>query len=98
MVDPTKWDWADAISGAVMGVLTAIVGLFGWFGRKIGTVHDRIDRLQERMGTQQSSIAVLEAHHDAKMERLASIEDHLAAIDEKQNRQIEILLALKGPP
>lgn len=82
--------------GAGVGALSALAGLFGWFNGKLGKIHDRIDLVQERANAQASSIAVLEAHHGAKMERLERIEDNLAALNKKQDRQMEILLDLQG--
>lgn len=96
MADPTRWEMADTVLGGVMAAASAIAGLFGWFGRKIGKVHDRIDALQERANEHASSIAVLEAHHEAKMQRLARIEDGLQALNEKNDRQMEILMDLRG--
>lgn len=103
MVEPSKWDWADTASGMLLGIVSGIVSLFGWFSRKVGTVHDRIDAVHERINLvkqsandQASSIKVLEAHHDANLNRLARIEDNLSAINDKQDRQMEILIDIRG--
>jgi len=95
MTDPTKWDWADSVSGAIMGVLTGVITMFGWFHRKLGKVHDRIDLAQSTAAKQATSIKVLEAHHGATMERLARIELNSQTINSKQDRQMEILLELE---
>jgi hypothetical protein len=103
MADPSKWDWADTLSGMLLGVVSGILSLFGWFSTKVGTVHDRIDAVHDRINIvtqaasdQAASIKVLEAHHGAKLQRLDRIEGNLTAINEKQDRQMEILMDLRG--
>lgn len=103
MADPTKVDWADALAGGLMGLLTGMASVFGWFSGRIGKVHERIDTVHARINTvtqtasdQAASIKVLEAHHDAKLQRLERIEDNLTAINEKQDRQMELLIDIRG--
>ena len=96
MNDPAKWDWADAASGVVMGVLGGMVSMFGWFSGKLGKVHDRIDSVHERVTANSSHIAVLQAQEVAKLQRMERIEDNLVAINEKQDRQMEVLMDLRG--
>ena len=96
MADPTKWDWADAVSGVFLGILSGILGLFSWFGGKVGKVHDRIDALHGRLNSHDSHIAVLQAQEVVKFQRMERIEDNLTAINEKQDRQMEILMDLRG--
>ena len=103
MADPTKVDWADAVAGGLMGLLTGMASVFGWFSGRLGKVHERIDTAHARNNTvtqaardPASSINVLEAHHDAKLQRLERIEDNLTAINEKQDRQMELLIDIRG--
>ena len=100
MSDPTKWDWGDALTGVLMGIISATAGLFGWFNGKVGKVEDRIDQridtLDEKMVDQARSTAILETHHESHIHRLNRIEDGLGAINEKQDWQMEILMDLRG--
>jgi len=96
MADPTKWDWADAISGAAMGALTGVVSLFGWFGRKLSGIHKRIDEVQKHVHTHESNIAVLRAHHEANLNFQNRIDRTLQAVNDKQDAQMQILMELKG--
>jgi len=96
MGDLSKWDWADAASGAVMGVLGGVVSMFGWFNGKLGKVHDRIDRLHTAQEGHTTSIAVLQANGQAIAERLQRIEEGQATMNEKQDDQMKILMDLHG--
>ena len=96
MNDPAKWDWADAAGGVVMGVLGGLVSMFGWVSGKLVKVHDRIDSVHERVTTHASHIAVLQAQEVTKLQRMERIEDNLVAINEKQDRQMEVLMDLRG--
>lgn len=96
MTDPAKWDWADAASGAVMGVLGGVVSMFGWFSGRIGKVHDRIDHVHDRVSMHSTHIAVLTAHHEANLQFQERIDSTLTALDEKNDAQMKILLELKG--
>ncbi len=96
MADPTKWDWADTVSGIFLGILSGLLGLFGWFSGKVGKVHDRIDAVHKRLNSHDSNIAVLQAQEISRLHRMERIEDNLTAINEKQDRQMEILMDLRG--
>lgn len=95
MADPTKWDLADAAMGLVVGVVSGIASMAGWFSRKLGTVHDRIDRLHASHASHATSIAVLQANGQAITERLQRIEEGQSTINEKQDRKMEILVDLR---
>ena len=96
MVEPSKWDWADAISGFSMGAIGAVLSLFGWFGKKIGVVHGRLDGMVQATNHHATDIAVLKAHHDTHLQFQERIEGNLSALNEKQDQQMRILLELKG--
>lgn len=96
MADPTKWDWADAVSGAVMGVLGGMVSMLGWFSGKLGKVHDRIDAVHGKVHSHAVHIAELQANDLARVQRLERIEDGLDEINKKQDRQMEILMDIRG--
>ena len=96
MADPSKWDWADAIAGMLMGLISGLAGLFSWFSSRVNIVHERIDVMHEKTSAQASSIAVLEAHHEANLKFQGRIDDSLSAINDKQDRQMEILMDLRG--
>ena len=94
--DPSRLDMADAAMGLVVGIVTGISSVVGWFSRKLGKVHDRIDRLHAVHADHATNIAVLQANGQANVERLDRIEDGLTSINEKQDRQMQILMELHG--
>lgn len=96
MVEPSKWDWADSISGFFLGMIGGIVSLFGWFSGKVGTVHGRIDGMVTTANTHATDIAVLKAHHETHLQFQERIEGNLSALNDKQDQQMKILLELKG--
>lgn len=96
VADPTKMDWADALLGALVGVVSGVASLFGWFNGKVSRVHDRINEVHEQAHQQAAHIAALNAHHQANLMFQSRIDENLAAIDEKQDRQMEILMDLRG--
>ena len=95
MADPTKWDWADAVAGGLMGILPGMATVYGWFSTKICTVHDRIDQVHERVGVHATHIAVLTAHHEANLQFQERIDTALTALNRKTDDQTNILLELK---
>lgn len=95
MVEPSKWDWADAVSGLVLGIVGGVATLYGWFSRKVDAMHGRISTVKQAVNDQAASIKVLEAHHDATLRRLSSIEENSSEINKKQDRQMEILLDIQ---
>lgn len=95
MVEPSKWDWADAVSGLVMGIVTGVMTLYSWFSHKVDAMHGRISTVKQVVNDQAASIKVLEAHHAATLHRLERIEDNSAVINEKQDRQMEILIDIQ---
>lgn len=96
MVEPSKWDWADALAGVAMGIITGILSLFSWFSGKVGLVHQRLDAMQDKVADHGTSIRVLEAQHHAKLQRLDRIEESVMSINEKQDRQMEILMDIRN--
>ena len=96
MLEPSKWDWADSVSGFFLGIVGGVVSLFGWFSRKVGTVHGRIDGMVTTATTHSTDIAVLKAHHEAHLQSQKRIEGNLSALNVKQDEQLKILLELKG--
>ena len=96
MADPSKVDWSDALMGAIMGILTGLASMFGWFNGKVGKVHDRIDVVHGRVSEHTTHIAVLTAHHEANLQFQERIDSTLTALDEKNDAQMKILLELKG--
>lgn len=95
MADPTKWDWADAVAGGLMGLLTGMASVFGWFNRRLGTVHERIDHVHDRVSTHSTHIAVLTAHHESNLQFQERIDTALTALNRKTDDQTNILLELK---
>lgn len=95
MVEPSKWDWLDTASGLVLGIFGGVVTLYGWFSQKVDAMHGRLSTVKQAVNDQATSIKVLEAHHAATLHRLERIEDNSAAINEKQDRQMEILLDIR---
>jgi len=96
VADPTKWDWADAILGAVVGMVSGVASLFGWFNGKVSRVHERINEVHDRTHDQAAQLAALNAHHQANLMFQGRIDENLAAINEKQDRQMEILMDLRS--
>ena len=98
--DPMKWDWADAIAGALVGLVGGIVSLFSWFYGRVLSVetklHARVDALALQVNEHESNIAVLEAQHVAKMERLEKIDGSIGEVHRRLDRQMEVLLDLRG--
>lgn len=94
MADPTKWDWADAVVGGMMGLLTGLASVFGWFNGKIGKVHDRIDQVHDRVSSHATHIAVLGAHHENNLQFQERIDCQLTALNEKNDEQIKLLMKL----
>ena len=96
MADLSKWDWADTVGGIAIGMVSGIVTMVGWFGGKLSKVHERLNAVHARANEHAISIAVLETHHEAKIERLKHIESSVETINEKQDRQMEILMDIRG--
>lgn len=95
MVEPSKWDWADALSGLMLGIVSGILTLYGWFSRKVDAMHGRISTVKQTVNEQAASIKVLEANHEDALRRLSSIEKNSSEINRKQDRQMEILLDIQ---
>lgn len=95
-VDPTKWDWADALVGGVIGLITGLATVFGWINGKLGQVHERIDQFHVRVSDHATNIAVLTAHHENNLQFQERMDHSLTALNEKNDEQMKILLELKG--
>lgn len=104
-VEQPKWEWMDTIFGAVLGVFGAVATMTGWTGRKFTDVHQaqdllrkdmdqKIADLHERVTPLAEDVAELRAHHEAKMQRLVTIEGSMREIDRKQDEQMQILYRL----
>lgn len=93
-MDSSRWEWLDSAAGAVAGVFTGVATFYGIFAKRMSDVDESIVKLKSTDAEQGMSIAILETHHTAKMQRLERMEDNLQAINEKQDRQMEILLDL----
>jgi len=96
MADPSKLDWADAAAGGIMGLLTGMASVFGWFSGKFGKVHERIDAVHTRLSEHSTHIAVLGAHHQVNLQFQERIDTTLTALNDKTDEQMKILLELKG--
>lgn len=104
-VEQPRWEWMDTIFGAVLGVISAVATMTGWTGRKFKEVEEAQDKMEQAFDHKISSlharvtplladVAELRAHHEAKMQRLATIETSIRAIDGKQDEQMRILYRL----
>jgi len=96
MADPSKVDLGDAVAGGLMGLLTGMASVFGWFSGKFGKVYERIDQVHARVSDHATHIAVLGAHHQANLQFQERIDLTLTALNEKNDEQMKILLELKG--
>lgn len=96
MADPSKLDLGDAAVGGVMGLLTGMASVFGWFSGKLGKVHERIDAVHAKVSDHAMNIAVLGAHHQANLQFQERIDSTLTALRENNDEQMKILLELKG--
>ena len=106
-VEQPKWEWMDTIFGGVLGVISAVVTMTGWTGRKFKSVEesqaslrkefdDKINSVHARVTPLMADVAELRAHHEAKMQRLTTMESGMRAIDKKQDEQMRILYRLDG--
>jgi uncharacterized membrane protein YccC len=106
-VEQPKWEWMDTIFGTVLGVFSAVATMTGWTGRRFKDVDeahgklrrdldDKITVLHGRVTPLMADVAELRAHHEAKMQRLTTIERSIQAIDTKQDKQMQILYRLDG--
>lgn len=106
-MEQPKWEWVDTIFGTILGVFSAVITMTGWTGRKfreVGEAHDQLRKdmdekisvLHERLPPLASEVAELRAHHEAKMQRLVTIEASIREIDKKQDQQMRILYRLDG--
>lgn len=95
MADPSKWDWADTVSGVLLGIFGGVVTMYGWFSHKIDAMHGRISSVKQTVNDHNASIKVLEANYTATLQRLDSIEDNSKAINKKQDQQMAILLDIQ---
>lgn len=106
-MEQPKWEWMDTILGAVLGVFGAVATMTGWTGSKFKEeeaareqlrkdMDAKITVLHERVTPLASDVAELRAHHEAKMQRLVTIEGSIKAIDRKQDEQMRILYRLAG--
>lgn len=106
-MEQPKWEWMDTILGAVLGVFGAVATMTGWTGSKFEKVNQAHAKLKDEMDEKlavlhgrvtplMSDVAELRAHHEAKMQRLTTIEGSIKAIDRKQDEQMRILYRLAG--
>jgi hypothetical protein len=106
-VEQPKWEWMDTIFGGILGVFSAVATMTGWTGRKfkaVETAHadlrrdfdEKINGVHARVTPLMADVAELRAHHEAKMQRLTTIEGSIHAIDRKQDEQTRILYRLDG--
>lgn len=106
-MEQPKWEWMDTILGAVLGVFGAVATMTGWTGSKFekvnrehaklkDSIEEKLALLHGRVTPLMSDVAELRAHHEAKMQRLTTIEGSIKAIDTKQDEQMRILYRLEG--
>ncbi len=106
-MEQPKWEWMDTILGAVLGVFSAVATMTGWTGRRFKEVDEahgqlrkdidaKLNVLHGRVTPLMADVAELRTHHEAKMQRLATIEQSIQAIDRKQDKQMQILYRLDG--
>lgn len=106
-MEQPKWEWVDTIFGTILGVLGAVATMTGWTGSKFTKeeeareklrkdMDEKIASLHERVTPLASEVAELRAHHEAKMQRLVTIEASIREIDKKQDQQMRILYRLDG--
>lgn len=106
-MEQPKWEWMDSIFGGILGVFSAVATMTGWTGRKFKTVDeshaamrkefdDKINGVHARVTPLMADVAELRAHHEAKMQRLTTIEGSIRQIDQKQDEQTRILYRLAG--
>lgn len=75
MLDPAKIDWWDTFVGAVGGAFMAVIGLFGWFGKKIGAVHAEIEELKQEQSECRESRGTQLFMHEENTRRFNSLEE-----------------------
>lgn len=106
-MEQPKWEWMDTILGAVLGVFSAVATMTRWTGRRFKEVDEAHGKLRQdfdaklnvlhgRVTPLMADVAELRAHHEAKMQRLVTIESSIREIDQKQDKQMQILYRLDG--
>jgi len=93
-MDPSKIDWGDSLGGFVTGAVTVLAGMFNWFGKKLREVHKRIDVVEGTIGGYAVHIGQQKEQHKANQQQFQDVKHDLNAINQKQDRQMEILLQI----
>jgi len=93
-MDPSKIDWGDGFGGFVTGILSSMLALFGWFGKKIREVHKRVDVVESSIGAFAVHVGRQQEQHEANQYRLNRIDDNLESIADKVDRQTELLMRI----
>ncbi len=73
-MDFSKVDWWDTTIGAIGGAFTAVLGLFGWFTKKLDKVNKRIEDLQAASTACLIAQSAQRQMHLDNQRRLGSIE------------------------
>lgn len=85
MVDQPKWEWIDAILGWILGTVTTVAAMLGWFSPKLSQMErefdEKVTELHERVTPIASQLAALSAHHENDREMLRAINLKLESIE-----------------
>ena len=99
MTEP-RWEWVDAVFGAVAGFVTGLLSLLVWVNNQIQLLHGRINQANETVRKNQSEqavqIATLTTQQEANQQFQQRVDAALAALQTKNDEQLRILSRLDG--
>ena len=91
-LDVSRIDWVGVILGIIGGGFAAIVGLFGWFAKKMEKADRDLQDLDSMVRACQISVMEQQAHHEDNQRRLHGIEEAIKDLSEKQAERFMVLL------
>lgn len=84
-VEPPKWEWMDTIFGWIVGAVSTVAAMLGWFNPKITRLDQEFDQkiadVHERVTPLAEEVAALSAHHENDRELLRSMNAKLDGIE-----------------
>jgi dsRNA-specific ribonuclease len=106
-VEQQKWDWMEAILGAIVSAIGTVLALTSWIRNRLldldhreqefrKDVDSKIQVLHGRISPMTVEIAEMRQQHHSNIQRLNAIDNSIHALDVKQDKQMKLLYQLVG--
>lgn len=107
MVEQPKWDWMEAILGAIVSAIGTVMALTSWIRNKLleldhreqefrRDIDSKIQVLHGRISPITVEIAEMRQQHHSNIQRLNAIDNSIHSLDVKQDQQMRLLYQLVG--